>query len=95
LAEFPNVFCKLSGLVTEADWQQWTPEQIVPYLDVAFESFGPDRLMIGSDWPVCLVAASYARTLEVVMNYLLGKDPRHREAVWGGNAERFWRLKPR
>ena len=95
LAEFPNVFCKLSGLVTEADWQHWQPEQIVPYLDVAFESFGPDRLMIGSDWPVCLIAASYARTLEVVMTHLLGKDPRHREAVLGGNAERFCRLKPR
>jgi len=95
LAEFPNVFCKLSGLVTEADRLHWKPEQIVPYLEVAFESFGPDRLMIGSDWPVCLVAASYARTVEVVMTYLLGKDPRHREAVLGGNAERFWRLKPR
>jgi len=95
LAEFPNVFCKLSGLVTEADWLHWKPEQIVPYLEVAFESFGQDRLMIGSDWPVCLVAASYARTVEVVMTYLLGKDPRHREAVLGGNAERFWRLKPR
>lgn len=95
LAEFPNVFCKLSGLVTEADWQHWKPEQIVPYLDVAFESFGPDRLMIGSDWPVCLVAASYARALEVVMSYLLGKESRHREAVLGGNAERFWRLQPR
>src|SRR6266571_939909 len=49
LAEFPNVFCKLSGLVTEADWLHWKPEQINPYLDVAFDSFGPDRLMIGSD----------------------------------------------
>ena len=71
LAEFPNVFCKLSGLVTEADWQHWQPEQIVPFLDVAFESFGPDRLMIGSDWPVCLVAASYERATEVVRTYLL------------------------
>ncbi len=92
LAEFPNVFCKLSGLVTEADWQHWQPEQIVPFLDVAFESFGPDRLMIGSDWPVCLVAASYARTLEVVKTYLLGKTPRDRAAVLGGNAQQFWRL---
>src|SRR5258708_1834539 len=64
LAEFPNVFCKLSGLVTEADWQHWRPDQIVPFLDVAFQSFGPERLMIGSDWPVCLVAASYSRTLQ-------------------------------
>src|ERR1700733_9309889 len=64
LAEFPNVLCKLSGLVTEGDWQHWTSEQIVPFLDVAFEAFGPERLMIGSDWPVCLVAASYPRTIE-------------------------------
>jgi L-fuconolactonase len=92
VAESPNVMCKLSGLVTEADWQRWTPEQIILYLDVAFESFGPDRLMIGSDWPVCLVAGSYTRTIEVVKTYLLGKDPRHREAVLGGNAQRFWRL---
>jgi L-fuconolactonase len=92
LAEFPNVFCKLSGLVTEADWQNWRAEQIVPYLDVAFESFGPDRLMIGSDWPVCLVAGSYARVVEVVVTYLLRQDPKSRDAVLGGNAQRFWRL---
>ncbi len=95
LAEFPNVFCKLSGLVTEADWQHWHPDQIVPFLDVAFESFGPDRLMIGSDWPVCLVAASYARTVQVVKTYLLAQKPGCREAVLGGNAQRFWRLTAR
>jgi len=93
LAEFPNVFCKLSGLVTEADWQHWDPGQIVPSLDVAFETFGPDRLMIGSDWPVCLVAASYARALQVVEGYLLGQKPECRDAVLGGNAQRFWRLR--
>jgi len=92
LAQFPNVFCKLSGLVTEADWQRWRPEQIVPYLDVAFASFGPDRLMLGSDWPVCLVAASYAQGVEVVKTYLLRQDPKSQEAVLGGNAQRFWRL---
>ena len=92
LAEFPNVFCKLSGLVTEADWQHWQPEQIVPFLNVAFESFGADRLMIGSDWPVCLVAASYERTVQVVNAYLLGQTPKCREGVLGGNAQRFWRL---
>ncbi len=92
LAAFPNVFCKLSGLVTEADWQHWRPEHIVPFLDVAFESFGPDRLMIGSDWPVCLVAASYARTVEVVKTYLLEKNSDCREAILGRNTQRFWRL---
>ena len=92
LSEFPNVYCKLSGLVTEADWQHWQPEQIVPYLDVAFESFGPDRLMIGSDWPVCQVAASYARVLQVVQTYVLEQHSKHQDAVLGGNAQQFWRL---
>lgn len=95
LAEFPNVFCKLSGLVTEADWQHWKPEQIIPFLDVAFETFGPDRLMIGSDWPVCLVAASYARAIEVVKTYLLAQKADYRERVLGGNAQLFWRLAAR
>ncbi|HYM74753.1 MAG TPA: amidohydrolase family protein [Candidatus Dormibacteraeota bacterium] len=93
LAGFPNVFCKLSGLVTEADWHHWTPEHIVPYMDVAFDAFGPSRLMIGSDWPVCLVAASYSRVLDVVRNYLEQHTAETREAVLGGNAQRFWRLR--
>jgi L-fuconolactonase len=92
LAAFPNVFCKLSGLVTEADWQRWKPEQIIPFLDVAFESFGPDRLMIGSDWPVCLVAASYERAVEVVKSYVFRHKPESQNGVLGGNAQRFWRL---
>jgi L-fuconolactonase len=92
LADFPNLCCKLSGLVTEADWKLWEPEQILPYLDVAWEAFGPNRLMIGSDWPVCLVAASYRKTVGVVKTYLLGQKPEHREAVLGGTADRFWRL---
>jgi L-fuconolactonase len=92
LAAFPNVFCKLSGLVTEADWQKWKPEQIDPYLAVAFEAFGPDRLMIGSDWPVCLVAASYDRAMRAVTNYLDRHWPQSHEAVLGGNAKKLWRL---
>lgn len=92
LADSPNVFCKLSGLVTEADWQHWKPEQIDPYLDIAFESFGPDRLMIGSDWPVCLMAASYARAVQIVMNYVFRQRPESRDGVLGRNAQRFWRL---
>lgn len=94
LAAFPNVFCKLSGLVTEADWQHWKPEDLIPFLDVAFATFGPSRLMIGSDWPVCLVASSYSRTLDVVKSYLQDHSSGERDAVLGGNAQRFWRLKP-
>jgi L-fuconolactonase len=93
LAAFPNVFCKLSGLVTEADWQRWKPEDITPYLDIAFATFGASRLMIGSDWPVCMVAGSYSRILDVVKKYLLGHLAETRDAVLGGNARRFWRLK--
>lgn len=93
LAAFPNVFCKLSGLVTEADWQQWAQEQIHPYLDVAFDAFGSDRLMIGSDWPVCLVAATYGRVVGVVKDYIRRHCPEALESVLGGNAQRFWRLK--
>lgn len=93
IAAFPNVFCKLSGMVTEADWQHWTVEDIQPYLDVAFESFGASRLMIGSDWPVCLVGSKYGQVMDVVNNYLQGRSSEEREAVMGGNAQQFWRLK--
>ncbi len=92
LAASPNVFCKLSGLVTEADWRHWKPEHIMPYLDIAFECFGPDRLMIGSDWPVCTVAAEYGQVVGVVEDYLSQHRAEEREAVLGGNAKRFWRL---
>jgi L-fuconolactonase len=94
LASFPNVFAKVSGLVTEADWQAWKPEDIRPYLDVAFECFGPSRLMIGSDWPVCTLAASHTRVVNLVKEYLSGYAEEERDAVLGGNAAKFWRLKP-
>ena len=92
LASCPNVWAKLSGLVTEADWTAWTPEDMRPYLDVAFDGFGAERLMIGSDWPVCTVAAGYARTMAVVGDYLARKPSHERDAVLGGNAQRFWNL---
>jgi L-fuconolactonase len=94
LAAFPNVLCKLSGLVTEADWDSWKPEQLAPYIDVAFDCFGPDRLMIGSDWPVCTVAASYTRAMDVVKDYLCHQPAQVQAAVLGENARRFWKLKP-
>jgi len=92
LAVYPNVYCKLSGLVTEADWNRWKPEDMRPYLDVAFERFGANRLLIGSDWPVCTLAGSYARVMGLVKDYLSGHPEREREAILGGNARRFWRL---
>jgi L-fuconolactonase len=95
LAECPNVSAKLSGLITEADWSTWTPDDIRPYLDVAFDCFGAARLMIGSDWPVCTVAADYARTMAIIADYLSDRPSHERDAVLGGNAQRFWNLKVR
>ena len=70
LALFENVTCKLSGMVTEADWERWTPDDLEPYMSVVLEAFGPDRLMIGSDWPVCLVAGSYGSVMSVVIDFI-------------------------
>ena len=92
LAAVDNVSCKLSGMVTEADWQTWTPAQLTPCMDVAMEAFGPGRLMIGSDWPVCTVAADYARTVGAVMRYLERCSEHEQALVLGGNAQRFWSL---
>jgi len=93
LAKFPNVCSKLSGMVTEADWQNWRPEDLKPYLDIALDNFGPERLMIGSDWPVCTVAASYKQTMSVVLDYLYKYPVNVQDAVLGGNAQSFWKLK--
>lgn len=92
LAAHPNVCCKLSGLVTEADWRTWTPAQIRPYIDVAADCFGATRLMIGSDWPVCTVAASYERTMAVVIDAIASWSEVDRAAVLGQTAGRFWRI---
>ena len=95
LAGFPHVFCKVSGLVTEADWMRWTPKDLTPYLDVAFDAFGANRLMAGSDWPVCTVATDYSQVIGVLDEYLNARPPVERGAVMGGNAERFWNLEAR
>lgn len=95
LAKCSNVFCKLSGLVSEADWEAWKPEHMRPYLDVAFDAFGHERLMVGSDWPVCTVAGSYARVMDVVQQYMSKFSEGVRDAVLGGNAEKFWKLRDR
>ena len=92
LAKFPNVFSKVSGLVTEADWRMWRPDHLKPYLDVAFESFGPERLMIGSDWPVCTVAAAYSEVMGTLMEFIVEFAGSGSEAVLGGTAARVWRL---
>ena len=92
LAQHPNVFCKLSGLVTEADWGNWSRDQFTPFLNGAWEAFGPGRLMVGSDWPVCLSAASYDEVIDVAWHFLQQYRKADREAVLGGNAVRFYGL---
>lgn len=92
LAAHGNVLCKLSGMVTEADWQGWKRADFTPYLEVALETFGPKRLMIGSDWPVCTLAAGYPDTIGIVREFLAPLAEAEREAIEGGNAARFYSL---
>ena len=92
LAAHGNVLCKLSGMVTEADWQGWKRADFTPYLEVALETFGPKRLMIGSDWPVCTLAAGYPDTIGIVREFLAPLAAAEREAIEGGNAARFYAL---
>ena len=93
LAEFPNVFCKLSGLVTEAAWQRWKPEEFHRYLDIVIEAFGPERLMIGSDWPVCTLSGDYAPTMKIVTDYVQKFSTEIREGILGTNCARFYGIK--
>jgi L-fuconolactonase len=93
LAALPNVCCKLSGLVTEAHWESWTAPQLRPYIDAALEAFGPSRLMIGSDWPVCTVAGSYGRVIGLVREAISEYSLNEREQILSGTARDFFRLK--
>ncbi len=90
LAKAPNVMCKVSGLITEADHGAWTAADVTPFLDVVAEAFGEDRLMYGSDWPVCLLAGSYPRTHSLVADYFAQHTVEARAKIFGGNAERFY-----
>jgi L-fuconolactonase len=90
LAQFLNVHCKLSGMVTEAKWKEWQPEDFAPYLDVVFDAFGPDRLMIGSDWPVCTLSADYGSTMQIVIDYLRQFSPEVQSGILGENCTRFY-----
>ncbi len=94
LAKAPNVYCKVSGLVTEADHTAWHPDDFTPYLDRVFEYFGPDRVMFGSDWPVCLLAATYEQTATLVEQYSAHLPETDREKLFGINAEKFYFQKP-
>jgi L-fucono-1,5-lactonase len=92
-AELDNVYCKLSGLVTEADWNAWKPEDLVQYVQRVVEWFGEDRLMFGSDWPVCLLAASYGDVMDALDGALGEVGPRARAKIYGENAVAFYGLR--
>lgn len=92
IAEHGHVFCKLSGMVTEADLRNWKPEDFTPYLDVALEAFGADRLMFGSDWPVCLLAADYPEVKKIVTDHISQLSTGEQAQIMGGNAATFYKL---
>lgn len=93
LAKSPNVMCKLSGMITEADWESWQPADLLPYLETTFEAFGEDRVMFGSDWPVCLVAGEYGQVFGIVRDFVASMSTAIQDKVLGANAIRFYGLK--
>jgi L-fuconolactonase len=92
IAEEPQVYCKLSGLVTEADWQNWQPSHFAPFLDVALEAFGADRLIFGSDWPVCQLAGSYTQVKQLITDYISRLSATEQANIMGLNAVKFYNL---
>lgn len=95
LAEFPNVYCKLSGMVTEADFKTWSQQDLQPYFDTVLNAFGPSRLLFGSDWPVCLAATSYQAWLSTVSHLIAKLTADEQCSILGGNASRVYRLNDR
>jgi len=92
LGQFENVSCKISGMVTEADWKNWKTADFKPYIDHVISSFGTDRIMFGSDWPVCLVAGNYEQVIEVVEKNTAHLSQHEKKLLWGVNAENFYDL---
>ena len=92
VAEYENVCCKISGMVTEADWAKWKEDDFTPYLDVVVEAFGTNRIMFGSDWPVCLVAAPYSQVVNIPAKYFSSFSKLEQDKFFGGNAIQFYDL---
>ncbi|MBD0823791.1 amidohydrolase family protein [Aestuariibaculum marinum] len=92
IAKYDNVYCKLSGMITEADYNTWTPEQIHPYMELVLEAFGSNRVMFGSDWPVCLVAGNYAKVKELTTNFISTLSTIEQQQIMGANAMKFYKL---
>lgn len=93
IAELDNVWCKVSGMVTEADWKNWKVDDFEPYLDVVFEAFGVEKVMFGSDWPVCQVAAPYKAMANIVTQYTSTLSLSEQSVFWGENAVNFYNIK--
>lgn len=93
ISEFPNVYCKLSGMVTEDDWDYWNKEDFYPYIDFLLETFTHERLMIGSDWPVCTVAGSYTEVMNIVIQYIKNLPIKYQNMILGENAIKAYNLK--
>jgi L-fuconolactonase len=93
LAEFPNVFCKLSGMVTEAKWKQWQPGDFHRFIEVVLEAFGANRLMIGSDWPVCTLSGEYGAVMKIVIDYVKKLEPEDQAGILGENCAQFYGIK--
>ena len=91
-AAMPNIFCKLSGMITEADWDNWKPADLKPYVETALEAFGPDRCMFGSDWPVCELAGSYQQVHQALVEVLGPISGDEQQQLFGGTAAHFYRL---
>lgn len=92
LAKAPNVACKVSGMVTEADWNSWNKETLTPYMDVVFDAFGAHRILYGSDWPVCLLAGQYKQVYDAVTHYCSKLSKREQDLVFGENAINWYNL---
>lgn len=93
IAKYENVFCKISGMTTEADYNTWTPTQIHPYMDLVLNAFGSKRILFGSDWPVCLVAGNYTSTKKLVTNFISNLSTDEQSSIMGRNAIQFYDLK--
>ncbi|WP_299089613.1 amidohydrolase family protein [uncultured Metabacillus sp.] len=93
LSDYKNVYVKVSGMVTEADWKNWRKADFKAYLDIVFEAFGPERIMIGSDWPVCTVSGHYESVLEIVLDYVKQYAPESEHRILGENCARFYSIK--
>lgn len=92
IAKAENVWCKISGMVTEADWKTWNAEDLKPYLDVIFENFSVDKLMFGSDWPVCNVASDYTEVVKTLEDYITQLSSQEQNKIWHENATLFYNL---